>query len=129
MMKNLFSILAAGLLMTALAGCATELLPSEDLDVLTVCRAEINVLQSPDIPPNSKQKYEAAKALLSKVDFSYTRRVETLDAIFSSVDARVDNPQSRTQVLSFYYQYGNRSIRFVFHRYNNIVTRFEVIEK
>jgi hypothetical protein len=128
-MKKWFRILSAVLLLGVLAGCATERLPAEDLDVLTVCRPEIEVLQSPNLPPNSKEKYEAAKSLLKKVDFSYIRRVETLDAIFSSVDALVDNPKSRTQVLSFYYQYRNRSIRFLFSRYNNIVTRFEVIEK
>ena len=36
--------------------------------------------------------------------------------------------QGREQVLNFYYQYQDRSIRFVFHRYNNVVTKFEVIE-
>ena len=128
-MGRLFRIFVAVFSVALLAGCVTEKIPAEDLDVLTVCRREIATLQSPEISPNSKLKYDAAKSLLDKVDFSYIRRVETLDAIFSSVDAQVDKPNSRSQVLSFYYQYGNRSIRFVFSRYNNIVTRFEVIEK
>ncbi len=128
-MVKKFSILAAVFMLAVFTGCMTERLPAEDLDVLTECRAEIVTLQSPAISPNSKAKYEAAKSLLKKVDFSYIRRVETLDAIFSSVDARVDNPDSRSQTLSFYYQYQNSSIRFIFHRYNNVVTRFEVIEK
>ena len=128
-MKKLFSITAAVFLVSLFAGCMTERLPAEDLEVLTVCRQEIATLQSPEISANSRAKYEAAKSLLKKVDFSYIRRVETLDAIFSSVDARVDNPSSRSQTLIFYYQYQNSSIRFIFHRYNNIVTRFEVIEK
>ena len=80
-------------------------------------------------PRTAGKKYEAAKSLLNKVDFSYIRRVETLDAIFSSLDAQVDNPNSRAQTLIFYYQYKDSSIRFIFSRYNNIVTRFEVIEK
>ena len=126
MKKHLF-FLAAGLL-PFLAGCAAGKLPAEDLDVLTVCKPEIEVLHSRAYSANSKEKYLAARSLLRKVDFSYTRRVETLDAIFSAQDARVDKPGGREQVLNFYYQYQDRSIRFVFHRYNNIVTKFEVIE-
>ena len=128
-MAKLFSIPAAVFLMMILSGCMTERLPAEDVEVLDVCRQEISVLQSQKYTPNSREKYEAAKSLLKKVDFSYTRRVETLDAIFSSLDAQVDNPNSRAQTLIFYYQYKDSSIRFIFSRYNNIVTRFEVIEK
>ena len=127
-MKKYLSTFAAVLLMMFAAGCVAEKLPAEDLDVLTVCKPEIEVLHSRAYSANSKEKYLAARSLLRKVDFSYTRRVETLDAIFSSIDARVDNPKAREQVLNFYYQYQNRSIRFVFHRFNNVVTRFEVIE-
>ena len=126
-MKRCLWIVAVGLLWTVV-GCVAEKLPSEDLDVLTVCKPEIEVLQSKAYPANSKEKYLAARSLLRKVDFSYTRRVETLDAIFSSLDARVDKPNSRDQVLNFYYQYQDRSIRFVFHRHDNVVTKFEVIE-
>ena len=127
-MKKHLLVLIAGTLLLA-AGCVAEKLPSEDLDVLTVCKPEIEVLQSKAYPANSKEKFLAARSLLRKVDFSYTRRVETLDAIFSSLDAHVDKPNARDQVLNFYYQYQNRSIRFVFHRHDNVVTRFEVVEK
>lgn len=128
-MKKNFLLLAGLFGLAVLTGCSTPRLPAEDIEVLTVCSSEIATLQSKDIPPNSKEKYEAAKSLLEKVDFSYIRRVETLDSIFSAVDARVDAPNAQSQVLSFYYQYQNKSIRFLFSRYNNIVTRFEVIEK
>ena len=128
MRKHLF-VLFAGLALFFAAGCAAERLPSEDLEVLTVCKPEIDVLHSRAYPSNSKEKYLAARSLLRKVDFSYTRRVETLDAIFSSLDARVDRPDAIEQELNFYYQYQDRSIRFVFRRYKNNVTKFEVIEK
>lgn len=128
-MTKLFKVLAVFFLAVMLSGCVTERLPAEDVEVLDVCSREISVLQSKKYTPNSREKYEAAKSLLKKVDFSYIRRVETLDAIFSSLDAQVDKPDSRTQMLNFYYQYKGHSIRFVFNRYDNIVTRFEVIEK
>ena len=99
-MKRCLWIAAVCLLWTA-AGCVAEKLPAEDLDVLTVCKPEIDVLQSRAYSANSKEKYLAARSLLRKVDFNYTRRVETLDAIFSALDARVDNPNSREQVLNF----------------------------
>ncbi len=130
MMKKLLSFLGTAFaVMMLAAGCATERLPAEDIEVLSVCKREIAILQSQEYRPNSKIKYDAAKSLLSKVDFSYTRRVETLDAIFSSVDARVDNPKSQTQTLSFYYQYQNHSILFIFRRYQNFVVSFKVEEK
>ena len=128
MKKHLF-VFFAGLLLSFVAGCVAEKLPSEDIEVLTVCKPEIDILHSRAYPSNSKEKYLAARSLLRKVDFTYTRRVETLDAIFSSLDARVDRPDSTEQELNFYYQYQDRSIRFVFHRFKNAVTRFEVIEK
>ena len=127
-MKKHLLVLIAGTLLLLAAGCVAEKLPSEDLDVLTVCKPEIEVLHSKAYPANSKEKFLAARSLLRKVDFTYTRRVETLDAIFSSLDAHVDRPNARDQVLNFYYQYQNRSIRFVFYRHDNVVTRFEVIE-
>ena len=128
-LKKLYRIWAvAGALLLA-AGCVSEKLPAEDIDVFTVCKEEIAVLQNRSLRPNTREKYEAVQSLLSKVDFNYIRRVETLDAIFSSADARVDNPKSASQVLNFYYQYKDHSVRLVFHRYRNSVIKFEVIEK
>ncbi|MBQ4106392.1 MAG: hypothetical protein IJC73_02295 [Lentisphaeria bacterium] len=110
-------------------GCATrQKMPSEDLEVLTLYKDEIAILHS-QLPTNSEAKYKAAKRLHDNVDFTYTRTVQTLDEIFSSVDAKVDNPNSNNQMLVFYYQYGDRSIRFIFHRYQNFVDRVEVVER
>ena len=64
-MKRCLWIAAVGLLWTAV-GCVAEKLPSEDLDVLTVCKPEIEVLQSRTYSANSKEKYLAARSLLRK---------------------------------------------------------------
>jgi hypothetical protein len=130
MKKHLLHLLALFSLLFA-AGCTTpdvEKLPSEDIEVLTRFKNEIAVLHS-DLPPNSAEKYRAAKTLAANVDFSFTRQVSTLDQLFSSVDARVDKPRSINHMITFYYQHGDRSIRFVFYRYNNYVTSSEIIEK
>ena len=34
-----------------------------------------------------------------------------------------------SQTLIFYYQYQNKSIRFLFFRYGDVVTRVEIIEE
>ena len=112
-----------------IAGCATAQLPVEDILVLEKYKNEIAILKSPSIPPNSKEKYTAAKTLLKNVDFTYIRSVQTLDEIFSSVDAKVDRPNSYSQTLIFYYQYQDKSIRFLFFRYGDVVTRVEIIEE
>ena len=128
-MKRMF--LTWGVLCAVLfaAGCVTEKLPVEDILVLERYKNEIATLKSPKIPPNSKEKYEAARTLLDNVDFSFIRSVQTLDDIFSSVDAKVDRPNSMSQTLIFYYQYQNKSIRFLFFRYGDVVTRVEIIEE
>ena len=123
-------ITTAALCCLTLSGCITgsAKIPSEDLDVLKLYRQEIAVLHS-ELPPNSEGKYRAAKKLLDNVDFTYTRSVETLDDIFSSRDARVDAPSAANQMIMFYYQYKDQSVRFVFYRYNNMITRVETYEK
>ena len=129
MFRFIVSTVLGLVLLGGIAGCASrQKIPSEDLDVLKLYKDEIAILHS-ELPTNSKAKYEAAKRLNDNVDFSYTRSVQTLDAIFSSVDARVDNPNSNAQMLIFYYQYGDHSIRFIFHRYMNFIDRVEVVEK
>ena len=129
MFRFIVSTVLGIVLLGGIAGCrSAQKLPSEDLDVLKLYKDEIAILHS-ELPTNSKAKYEAAKHLNDNVDFSYTRSVQTLDAIFSSVDARVDNPNSNAQMLVFYYQYGDHSIRFIFHRYMNFIDRVEVVEK
>ena len=63
---NYFSRLA-GLLFAAVlflgAGCATEKLPSEDIEIFTKHKDIIDVLKSDRFSADSKEKYEAAKQL------------------------------------------------------------------
>ncbi len=127
-MKQSLLLLVAAALLSLIAGCTTTKIPSEDIDVLKIYRPEIAVLHS-SLPPNSKEKYEAAKVLADNVDFSFTRSVQTLDEIFSAVDARVDVPNAADQMLMFYYQYRDHSIRFCFYRYGDTITKVEIIEK
>ena len=131
-MKFSFSLLLhvfSVILLISGAGCATEMLPSEDIEVFEKHKDIISVLKSDKYRADSKEKYEAAQTLLNNVDFSYIRSVQTLDDIFSSVDAKVDRPNSMSQTLIFYYQYQNKSIRFLFFRYGDVVTRVEIIEE
>ncbi len=126
-MKKITGLL---LLILLLTGCrSVPKLSSEDLDVLTKYAPEIAMLHRRDVPPNSRQKYEAAKKLADGVDFSFTTNVQLLDTIFSVVDARVDNPKSYEQQLMFLYQWQGKSVRFLFTRFGNYVTRAEVLEK
>ena len=128
-MVRFINFLVVALVVMVIGGCvAKQKMPSEDLEVLTLYKDEIAILHS-QLPTNSEAKYNAAKRLHDNVDFTYTRTVQTLDEIFSSVDAKVDNPNSNNQMLVFYYQYGDRSIRFIFHRYQNFVDRVEVVER
>ena len=78
---------AAGLLLVC--GCSTLKIPSEDLEVADLCADEIAVLRDPKLSPMSREKYEAAKALIAKVDFSYTRETKTLNDILYYGDAAV----------------------------------------
>lgn len=126
MSKTFLSSVA--MLLLCVAGCSTAKLASEDIDVLRIYGPEIAVLHS-SLPPNSREKYNAAKTLVDNIDFSYTRNVQTLDAIFSSRDARVDAQNAADQMLMFYYQYDAHSIRFCFYRYGDIITKVEIIEK
>ena len=63
--RRRWSYFAAAALLALLCGCATEeKLPAEDLEVPLLYGDLIKVLQDPNIKPNSKEKYEAAKELI-----------------------------------------------------------------
>ncbi len=126
MKMTLWTVLAA-VSAFAMTGCSTPKLPSEDIEVPVLYADAIAVLKS-NLPANSREKYEAAKYLLDKVDFSFTREVQTLDKIFNPRDAFVDRPKSAEQMIMFYFQYKNKSVRFCFYRYIDVVTKVEIIE-
>ena len=111
-------------------GCATEeKLPAEDLEVPQFYGGLISVLQDPKIPPNSREKYEAAKELVSKVDFTLTREVKTLDKIFYHGDALIDTPDQPDRTITFYYPYEGHYVRLTFYTYTTWVLRVRVDQK
>ncbi|MCQ2379252.1 MAG: hypothetical protein MJ016_08660 [Victivallaceae bacterium] len=125
-MKRLFLLLTAAF---CLAGCVTEKLPSEDIEVLTKYADIIAVLKDPRLPANSEAKYEAAKELIRHVDMSFTRETKTLDALFYHGDALIDYPDQPDRMITFSYQYGDHYVRMIFRTYHQFILRVDVIEK
>ncbi len=118
-----------GLAILVLAGCATKRLPSEDLEVPELYPEEIAILKNPSISTNSKEKYDAIKRLIAKVDFSFTREAKTIDTLLYHGDGMVDVPDDEKRTITFNYQYGDRYVRLVFALYRTVVLRADVIEK
>jgi len=111
-------------------GCeSTEKLPAEDLEVQQFYGDLIAVLQDPKVPPNSKEKYEAAKALVSKVDFTLARELKTLNTIFYHGDAIIDTPDQPDRTVTFYYPYDGHFVRLTFFTYKNFILRVKIDEK
>lgn len=111
-------------------GCATEeMLPAEDLEVHQFYGDLISVLQDPKLPPNGREKYEAAKELVSKVDFTLTREVKTLNSIFYHGDAIIDTPDQPDRTITFYYPYEGHYVRLTFYTYTTWVLRVRVDQK
>ena len=112
------------------SGCATaEKLPAEDLEVPKLYGNLIAVLQDPKLPANSKEKYEAAKELISKVDFTLARELKTLNTIFYYGDALIDTPELADRTIIFYYPYGKHFVRLTFKTYKNLILRVKIDEK
>ena len=129
-MRKFLLLTSCVLMLTAICGCAGDFrLPSEDIEIPSLYSEEISVLRNPSISPMSHEKYLAAKSLIRKVDFSFTRETKTLNDLFYYGDAAVDNPRAQDRIITFNYQYGNSYVRFVFHVSRNFVLRTEVIEK
>ncbi len=118
-------LLTVGLLVL-ISGCSTKI-TSEDIEIKKRFAKELAVLHSNKYLPNSKEKYEAARKLYEEVDFSFTRSVETLDLIFTTIDARVDKYDMADQRISFTYQYGDKFVRFIFYRSGDRILKSEVM--
>ncbi|MBO5306381.1 MAG: hypothetical protein IJZ19_02475 [Lentisphaeria bacterium] len=128
-MKKIQTLLF-GLLVTVLfAGCSTERLPSEDLEVLQFYQKEIAVLKNPQILPNTREKYEAAKSLVEKVDFTFTRETKTLNDIFFFGDAIVSSETDPERTIAFNFQYGNKYVRLIFYCYDRFIFKVEEVVK
>ena len=128
-MKKSYAVCFAAVLLGLLCGCASDKLPSEDIEVLTKYDDIIRVLKSPTLPPNSQEKYEAAKALIEHVDLYYTRETGTVNKLFYYRDAMIDAPGSDNPVFTFIYEWKDRSLRIRFFTFRMFVTRVEIIEK
>ena len=63
-----YGVLFLTLLSLMISGCATKRLPSEDIEAPRLNASLIEILKDPLIPVNSKEKYDAIRALLKKVD-------------------------------------------------------------
>lgn len=128
-MKIFSRFLLAGAACALLAGCATKRLPSEDLEVPKLFPEEIAILKNPDISPNSKEKYDAIKSLIRKVDFTFTREAKTINDLLYYGDGVPDATDRPDRTITFNYQYGDHYVRLVFALYMTVVLRADVIEK
>ena len=111
------------------AGCVTEKLPSEDIEVFTLHKDIIDVLKSDKYSADSKEKYEAARKLIRTIDLYYTRELKTVNAIFNYRDMLIDGTNADNPVFSFNYRYGDKSVRIRFFSHKMFVTRVEITEK
>ncbi len=117
-------------LLLLFAGCSTPRpLPSEDIEVPKLYANLISVLKDPNLPSNSREKYEAARELIRKVDFTFTRETKTLNDLFYHGDAIIDAPQAKDRMIAFNYQYGDHFVRLSFYTYQEFVFRVEIVEK
>ena len=128
-MKIFSRILLAGLACGILAGCATKRLPSEDIEVTNLYPEEIAILKNPDLSPNGKEKYDAIRSLIKKVDFTFTREAKTIDDLLYYGDGVPDATDRPDRTITFSYQYGDHYVRLVFALYATVVLRADVIEK
>ena len=128
--RGFFTLSFAAVVLLSGFGCATrELLPAEDLEVHQFYGDLIRVLQDPNLPPNGKEKYEAAKELVSKVDFTLTRELNTVNSIFYHGDALIDTPEQPDRTIIFYYPYEGHYVRLTFYTYKTLVLRIKVDQK
>ena len=128
-MKKFFFLTALTTVVLMFSGCSTERLPSEDLEVPVVCADLIKVLKDPQLSANSKAKYDAARELVKRVDFSFTRETKTINDIFFHKDALIDFPNLPDRTITFNYQYQDHYIRFQFRTFRNFVLRVDITEK
>ena len=112
-----FPLFAAVALLLA-GGCTLfqeeKKLPSEDIEIFKFYPELISVLKNPNLPSNSREKYDAAREI---------------NDIFFYGDAIIDSPDAEDRTISFNYQYGDHYVRFRFFMFRNFVLRVEVTEK
>ncbi len=124
-----YGVLLLAVLSLMFSGCATKLMPSEDIEAPRLYASLISVLKDPQLPANSKEKYDAIRALMKKVDFTFTRETKTINDFLSPTDAIIDLPEAVDRRISFNYQYRNNYVRLTFFTYRNFVVRVDITEK
>ena len=128
-MKKLFFLFSLVISALFFSGCATtEKMPAEDLEVFEKYSDTIQILRNPRIPPNSREKYEAAKELNDKVELHLLRETATVDKLFYYRDAEADGLDGENPTFTFMYQYENKFIRFRFFTYKMFILRVEIKE-
>ena len=131
-MKFCFSLLFCAfsvLLLVSGSGCATEVLPSEDIEIFEKHKDIIGILKSSKYSADSKEKYEAAKKLIKVIDLYYTRELKTVNELFNYRDMLVDDKDPDSPVYSFNYRYGDSYVRIRFFSHKMFVVRVEITEK
>lgn len=103
-----------------------DVLPAEDIEVLSRYRNLIGVLKDPKIKAASEEKYNAAEELIENVDLSLVRETQTLDQLFYHGDAIIDSPNTPDRIITFYYEWKDHSIRLVFHAYTKFIVRVDI---
>ena len=124
-----YGVLLLSVLSLMFSGCATKLMPSEDIEAPRLYASLISVLKDPQLPANSKEKYDAIRALMKKVDFTFTRETKTINDCLSPADAIIDLPEAVDRRITFNYQYRNNYVRLTFFTYRNFVVRVDITEK
>ena len=124
-----YGVLLQSVLSLMFSGCATKLMPSEDIEAPRLYASLISVLKDPQLPANSKEKYDAIRALMKKVDFTFTRETKTINDFLSPADAIIDLPEAVDRRITFNYQYRNNYVRLTFFTYRNFVVRVDITEK
>ena len=124
-----YGVLLLSVLSLMFSGCATKLMPSEDIEAPRLYASLISVLKDPQLPANSKEKYDAIRALMKKVDFTFTRETKTINDFFSPADAIIDLPEAVDRRITFNYQYRDNYVRLTFFTYRNFVVRVDITEK
>ena len=126
-MKKFFLNLTVLFTLLMTVSCvSTQMLPAEDIEIFNTCKQEIAILKNPRISARSKEKYEAAKALSKKVDFSYTRTIDFLGKVFADQDARIKQLDNNVYSIVIYYQYQEKYISFEFKRFDNQIISSEI---
>lgn len=111
------------------SGCAVKRLPSEDIEAPVLNASLVSILKDPKLRPNSKEKYDAIRALMKKVDFTFTRETKTINQFLAPQDAIIDFPEADDRRIAFNYQYRDHYVRLIFSTFREFVVRVDIVEK